>query len=67
MPIFAKEALIKSQELPYIEHNLMQMFYKSPFYEEISDNEKFRNQLGLGGKDLLSFLEDGTGIQFVFI
>ena len=43
MPVFAKEALIKSVELPYIEHNLMQMFYKSPFYEEVSDNERFRN------------------------
>ena len=65
MPVFAKEALIKSVELPYIEHNLMQMFYKSPFYEEVSDNERFRNQLG--SSDLLSFLEEGTGIQFVFI
>ena len=65
MPIFAKEALIKSQELPYIEYNLMQMFYKSPFYEEKSDNEMFRTQQG--NTDLLSYLEDGTGIQFVFI
>ena len=66
MPDFQKEALWRSQDLGYIEHNIMQMFYKSPFYEEESDNDSFRKQLG-GSGNLREYLESGTGIQFVFI
>ena len=40
MQEFEKRAMLESHDISYIEHNIMQMFYKSPFYEKESDNDK---------------------------
>ena len=65
MQEFEKRALFESQDHSYIEHNIMQMFYKSPFYEKNSDNFDVIQQLGVIKGNFKEEFENRTGIQFV--
>ena len=62
MQEFEKRAMLESNDIAYIEHNIMQMFYKSPFYEEGSDNDICNMQSGEVRANWKDKFENMTGV-----
>ena len=54
--------MLESHDIGYIEHNIMQMFYKSPFYEKESDNEKLNMEYKETRANWKEFFETMTGV-----